>query len=1050
MSNVLGATQNLVGNIAHQLESWQLQTTQQQLDDGYGYHNYPAGHNQYHNYPTGHSQHPTTPAHVAGTASPYQTLGGRADAAGKDTHKSKNLLHEKSVHPECTARYGFTWVETSATIHHRLQIELKTPLVHEASSQNLAFKRDSSIDKIGEKPKQLVTVEQDCERTGRPFVDPDYQLKSSQGLVTRWCRPHELTFHDNRVLNRDVTPSSPSRLVHQPTPLSQSRYGRSSSRSCGCLPWPQSNKAKHWQGQKMKVMRTSSWKSVETPSQGETTNIVPRATGSARGEDWQLFRGPVSASDVQQGELGNSWLTSALAVIAHFDAGRFVRKLFPGQQHLSSQGVYLVRLCSGGSWQDCIIDDRLPCTERAQALSTGKAVGKGVSPNSSQQHRQLAYCCTLRCQLWASLIEKAVSKVHASYSAIKFTNSSEPLTMLTGCPCLVVQLGVPGFDPGELWNLLFDSKLSKYIMTCSAASNNHSLASSGLVKDQIYNIIDIRDYTDHGKLLKIRAPYNWAAWQRDWSAGSRVWTPALREKLGYMEAEASAGVFFIKYEDFLTWFSECTICKVNSIDGHTVRLATSIPSGQPPVSGWEFQVSEPTKCVISISQPELALRSAPLYSKLHLGPLANISFVVVRISQPGDKMVAISDAKLQNQAVVCADCWLQPNEEYVLLPVALHPGGAVPAYCCCLSRKEVRVTERLLEHREVQAAWAALARKLDPRPVEASEIPGARLFVASCESGVALAMAENSGADPVLVELNFQQQGQLFSRGMPRSRDTLQPGESQLLQVVMPLPAQTTGNNGTPFRVNFETCSPDPMDSVHFPELGLDRTGFLHAPFDGVVAQDKITARIYGLGSIFASCKADGCLIKEREAEEVVEAERMSQMEWSARDGFVPNAQVSLPVLPMPGFSPLGSLQGRREGHFSQHDGHGFVPAVSSFTGQRVANAEPLDANYAMASPHSAATPGKERSEHPGDNYAMASPNGAATPARGRSHSPAFSAEVFLESKSDFRPRSLEGRDRLPPQGSNHSSPAPKRRGPGARIAPSAPVQRQTLSAGNG
>jgi hypothetical protein len=523
----------------------------------------------------------------------------------------------------------------------------------------------------------------------------------------------------------------------------------------------------------------------------------------------------------------------------------------------------------------------------------------------------------------------------------------------------------------------------------------------------------------------------------------------LRENLGYTEAEASAGVFFMKYEDFLAWFSECTICKVNSIDGHTVRLATSIPSAQPPVSGWELQVSEPTKCVISISQPELALRSAPLYAKLRLGPLANIGFVVVRISQPGNKMVAISDAELQNHAVVSADCWLQPNEEYVLLPVALHPGGTVPVYCCCLSRKEVRVTERVLEHREVQAAWAALARKLDPKPVDASEIPGARLFVASCESGVALAMAENSGADPVLVELNFQQQGQLFSRGMPSSRDTLQPGESQLLQIVMPLQAQATGSNAMPFRVNFETCSPDPLDSVHFPELALDRTGFLHAPFDGVAAQDKITARIYGLRSIFASCKGETCLTK---AEEVVDAERMSQVEWSARDGFASNHPVAMPALPVHGLSPLGSSQGSRDGHYSQHDAGGFVPAVSSFTGQRMASAEPSGGNYAMASPHSAATPGRGRSDQFGDNHAIASPHGAATtPGRGRSHTPALSAEVFLENSSDFRPRSLEGRERLPAQGFNRISPAPKRRGPGARIASSSPVQRSISTAqGNG
>ena len=56
---------------------------------------------------------------------------------------------------------------------------------------------------------------------------------------------------------------------------------------------------------------------------------------------------------------------------------------------LSPAGIYMVRLCLGGFWREVIVDDRLP------------SLGGG------QYHQQLAYCSTLRLQLWASIIEKA-------------------------------------------------------------------------------------------------------------------------------------------------------------------------------------------------------------------------------------------------------------------------------------------------------------------------------------------------------------------------------------------------------------------------------------------------------------------------------------------------------------------------------------------------------------------------------------------------------------------------------------------------------------------
>jgi len=112
-----------------------------------------------------------------------------------------------------------------------------------------------------------------------------------------------------------------------------------------------------------------------------------------KGEDWQLFRGEPRAEDVTQGGLGDCWFLSALAALAEFRRGQFVKALFPGQLRLNKAGVYLVRLCLGGCWREIIVDDRLPCS------------------GGGRYYTQVAYCATYRLQLWAGLIEKAFEKL---------------------------------------------------------------------------------------------------------------------------------------------------------------------------------------------------------------------------------------------------------------------------------------------------------------------------------------------------------------------------------------------------------------------------------------------------------------------------------------------------------------------------------------------------------------------------------------------------------------------------------------------------------------
>lgn len=61
-------------------------------------------------------------------------------------------------------------------------------------------------------------------------------------------------------------------------------------------------------------------------------------------------------------------------------------------------GLYKIRLCDRGIWQMITIDDMLPVTEA----------------------NSLVFTRSQKKQLFASLIEKALAKMHGSYKAIEF------------------------------------------------------------------------------------------------------------------------------------------------------------------------------------------------------------------------------------------------------------------------------------------------------------------------------------------------------------------------------------------------------------------------------------------------------------------------------------------------------------------------------------------------------------------------------------------------------------------------------------------------------
>lgn len=106
-----------------------------------------------------------------------------------------------------------------------------------------------------------------------------------------------------------------------------------------------------------------------------------------------LFNEGIDPSDISQGILPDCWFLSALSSLAERPA--LIERLFITKEY-NPLGVYKVRLVKNGEWVVVTVDDYIPC------MYNGKPLFASVAKN----------------EIWVSILEKALAKLHGSYSAL--------------------------------------------------------------------------------------------------------------------------------------------------------------------------------------------------------------------------------------------------------------------------------------------------------------------------------------------------------------------------------------------------------------------------------------------------------------------------------------------------------------------------------------------------------------------------------------------------------------------------------------------------------
>lgn len=273
----------------------------------------------------------------------------------------------------------------------------------------------------------------------------------------------------------------------------------------------------------------------------------------------KLFLDGTSSGDVLQGNLGDCWFLSALAVLGAQE--NLLETCFWRYDDFKEHGVFVCRFFKDCNMIFVIIDDRLPVK-----VKDGKLIFAGnKDPN----------------ELWVPLIEKAYAKLHGCYKALIGGFSHNGLADMTGyCPRLIVlRKGYLGYSeeyqPQEIWDMLCKYKERKSLMGCSIQSNPKEKAKvegdagNGLIMSHAYSLLNLGEITIDGgtkvRLIKVRNPWGRGEWEGPYGDRSDerekydkeidlVFNKGEREQ-EKVEQDFNDGTFFMTFEDWLKHYT---------------------------------------------------------------------------------------------------------------------------------------------------------------------------------------------------------------------------------------------------------------------------------------------------------------------------------------------------------------------------------------------------------------------------------------------------------------------------------------------------------------
>uniref|UniRef100_A0A1Y1KIH2 Calpain catalytic domain-containing protein n=3 Tax=Photinus pyralis TaxID=7054 RepID=A0A1Y1KIH2_PHOPY len=267
---------------------------------------------------------------------------------------------------------------------------------------------------------------------------------------------------------------------------------------------------------------------------------------------------------VDAGELGDQWLTAAVASLAL--TPRFLDRIIPLDQGFDNSnsycGVFRFRFWHFGEWKDVMVDDRLPTF-------------KG----------RLVYLhCLNATEFWAALLEKAYAKFYGGYENLQQGSTTRALQDLTGG--IVQSFSLTHQDRYLTFQVLNSAVPRSSLLISTIAQDKENKRQlrlrNGLITQHAYSVTGlarVRGVSGETPLVRLRNPWAKGEWTGAWSERSWEWDGlSARDKELLSLRVTNDGEFWMSFDDFAKHFTQLDLVHVGPDDW---MLESALHSKQP-------------------------------------------------------------------------------------------------------------------------------------------------------------------------------------------------------------------------------------------------------------------------------------------------------------------------------------------------------------------------------------------------------------------------------------------------------------------------------------
>lgn len=339
-----------------------------------------------------------------------------------------------------------------------------------------------------------------------------------------------------------------------------------------------------------------------------------------------------SSLDVMQGNLGDCWFISALALIAIRDdifGNLICEDKFPEYE---KYGLFVFRMFRNCRVHYVIVDDKVPCMERSNGQCI-PAFARNRNPN----------------EFWVSLVEKAYAKLNVRYINLTSGFIDEALQDLSGLAPEMIRF-TNQVNKDAFWDTF---KQLSYTDSLIGASLNFlgrrdipdevkrelqtEARHCGIQYGHAYGVLDVREVPDPTdpnnvyKMLRIKNPWgkdNNMEWNGKWHDADEMWTDEMKEAYNKVGAQhptkfdkdemmhvwgRNDNIFIMEFDDFLTYFNTLMAVRDFPDEWSGIRYFTSwSPSYGIPPRGktwyknpqFTFYIKKNTQISIRLQQPD--------------------------------------------------------------------------------------------------------------------------------------------------------------------------------------------------------------------------------------------------------------------------------------------------------------------------------------------------------------------------------------------------------------------------------------------------------------